>query len=120
MEKELDFIKLYEEIYKCLPNRNIQMLLDVCYEIVGVPILVVDILYNVLGNAPKEKTGDPLWDDLISRGGLDTEQIASLYEDGIIQSVDSEKVLISSTGDRVKSSRKFRGSSRSTVSWKGM
>lgn len=91
MEKELDFIKLYEEIYKCLPNRNIQMLLDVCYEIVGVPILVVDILYNVLGNAPKEKTGDPLWDDLISRGGLDTEQIASLYEDGIIQSVDSEK-----------------------------
>ena len=91
MEKELDFIKLYEEIYKCLPNRNIQMLLDVCYEVVGVPILVVDILYNVLGNAPKEQTGDPLWDDLISRGGLDTEQIASLYEDGIIQSVDSEK-----------------------------
>lgn len=91
MAKELDFIKLYEEIYKCLPRRDIQQLLEVCYEIVGVPILVVDILYNVLGNAPNELTGDALWDHLITNRGFDTEHIASLYEDGIIQTVDNQK-----------------------------
>lgn len=91
MGEELDFIKLYEEIYKCLPSRNIQKLLEVCYGIIGVPILVVDILYNVLGNAPNELTGDTLWDHLITNRGFDTEHIASLYEDGIIQTVDSQK-----------------------------
>lgn len=91
MGKKLDFIKLYEEIYKCLPSRDIQKLLDVCYGIIGVPILVVDILYNVLGNAPNELTGDALWDHLITHRGFDTEHIASLYEDGIIQTVDNQK-----------------------------
>ncbi|MBU5360914.1 helix-turn-helix domain-containing protein [Enterococcus raffinosus] len=91
MKQELDFIELYEEIYKCLPSRDIQKLLEVCYEIIGVPVLVVDILYNVLGNAPNEPTGDPLWDHLITERGFDTDHIASLYEDGIIQTVDTKK-----------------------------
>lgn len=47
MEKELDFIKLYEEIYKCLPNRNIQMLLDVCYEVVGVRLISYTMFWEM-------------------------------------------------------------------------
>ncbi len=40
----IDFLLLYENIFKILPSGNIQKLMEVCYEIVGVPILTVDII----------------------------------------------------------------------------
>ena len=52
MNKDFKFEDLYEAIYKILPNEDLQELMDVCYEITGVPILIVDILYNVYGIAP--------------------------------------------------------------------
>lgn len=91
MENTLDFTKLYEEIYRLLPGRNIQALMDICYEIVGVPILTVDILYNVLGISPNSPTGDYMWDYLLEHKGYETDMVANLYEDGIIQSVDNQK-----------------------------
>ena len=54
----IDFLLLYENIFKILPSGNIQKLMEVCYEIVGVPILTVDIMYNLFGIAPQQKTGD--------------------------------------------------------------
>lgn len=47
MNKDFKFEDLYEAIYKILPNEDLQELMDVCYEITGVPILIVDIMYNV-------------------------------------------------------------------------
>lgn len=49
MNKDFKFEDLYEAIYKILPNEDLQELMDVCYEITGVPILIVDIMYNVYG-----------------------------------------------------------------------
>ncbi|MCC8163674.1 MAG: helix-turn-helix domain-containing protein [Lachnospiraceae bacterium] len=88
MKKEVDFLKLYEELYQVLPTRNFQELMNVCYQTLGIPILIVDIMYNVLGIAPETPTGDPLWDYLLEHRGYDSEQVAVMIHDGIIQSVD--------------------------------
>ncbi|MCD8097294.1 MAG: helix-turn-helix domain-containing protein [Lachnospiraceae bacterium] len=88
MKKEVDFLKLYEELYQVLPTRNFQELMNVCYQTLGIPILIVDIMYNVLGIAPESPTGDPLWDYLLEHRGYDSEQVAVMIHDGIIQSVD--------------------------------
>ena len=58
MNKDFKFEDLYEAIYKILPNEDLQELMDVCYEITGVPILIVDIMYNVYGIAPLHPVGN--------------------------------------------------------------
>lgn len=88
MEKAIDFLVLYEEIFRILSKENIQEFMDTCYEIVGVPILVVDVMYNLLGIAPNEKTNDYYWDYLLEKRGYGTEMVAQLYEDRIMQSVN--------------------------------
>lgn len=89
MKKEIDLLELYEAIYRILPGRNLQELMDVCYQVTGIPILITDIMYNVLGIAPDTPTGDPLWDLLLSDRGYGPEQVELMYKDGIIQSVDA-------------------------------
>ncbi len=88
MENTIDFLRLYEEMFKILPSGSIQELLDVCYKIIGVPILAVDIMYNVLGISPQTKTGDYQWDYLLENRGYETDMIVQLYEEGIMQSVN--------------------------------
>lgn len=89
MEHSINFLELYEKIFKILPRNNIQKLMEVCYEIVGVPILTVDVMYNLLGIAPSVKTGDFHWDYLLENRGYETDMIVGLYEDGIMQSVNN-------------------------------
>ena len=62
MEKKIDFLTLYQRLFQTLSHGNMQELMDVSYEITGVPILAVDIAYNLLGAVPKNKTGDYYWD----------------------------------------------------------
>ena len=65
MNKDFKFEDLYEAIYKILPNEDLQELMDVCYEITGVPILIVDIMYNVYGIAPLHPVGNENRDYLL-------------------------------------------------------
>lgn len=91
MENTVDFLRLYEEMFQILPSGSIQELLDICYKIVGVPILAVDIMYNVLGISPQAKTGDYQWDYLLEKRGYETDMIVQLYEEGIMQSVNENE-----------------------------
>lgn len=91
MEKAIDFLNLYEKIYMTLPAGNIQKLMEVCYEIVGVPILTVDVTYNLFGIAPQEKKNDLFWDYLLENKIYNTEMAVHLYENGIMQSVNEKK-----------------------------
>ena len=91
MENTVDFLRLYEEMFKTLPSGDIQELLDICWEIIGVPILAVDIMYNVLGISPQTKTGDYQWDYLLENREYETDMIVQLYEEGIMQSVNENE-----------------------------
>lgn len=91
MENSIDFLQLYENIYMTLPSGNIQKLMEVCHEIVGVPILTVDVTYNLFGIAPQEKMDDYFWDYLLEHKIYNTEMAIHLYEDGIMQSVNEKK-----------------------------
>lgn len=91
MENTVDFLRLYEEMFKTLPSGDIQELLDICWDIIGVPILAVDIMYNVLGISPQTKTGDYQWDYLLENRGYETDMIVQLYEEGIMQSVNENE-----------------------------
>ena len=61
------------------------------YAIVGVPILAVDIMYNLLGAAPQDKTGDYYWDYLLEHKGYETDMTVRLYSDGIMQTVNEKE-----------------------------
>ncbi len=54
MEKKIDFLALYQRLFQTLSHGKMQELMDVSYEITGVPILAVDIAYNLLGAVPKK------------------------------------------------------------------
>lgn len=89
MKQRIDFLELYEKINQVLPTADFQKLMDVCYEVTRIPIIIVDVMYNVLGVAPQEKTGDYLWDHLVEFGHFETDKVAQMYEENIIQSVES-------------------------------
>ena len=48
-------------MFQLLPSGNIQKLMELANDITGVPVLAVDIMYNLLGIAPQAKTGDYYW-----------------------------------------------------------
>lgn len=91
MEKKIDFLTLYQRLFQTLSHGNMQELMDVSYEITGVPILAVDIAYNLLGAVPKNKTGDYYWDYLVEHKGYDMDMTVQLYTDGIMQSVNEKE-----------------------------
>ena len=91
MNKDFKFEDLYEAIYKILPNEDLQELMDVCYEITGVPILIVDIMYNVYGIAPLHPVGNENRDYLLEHRTYDDERVQLMYNDGFISSVDMNK-----------------------------
>ncbi len=91
MDNQINFLNLYEEIYRIMPSGNLQDLMDVCYKATHIPILIVDITYNVLGIAPNEPTGDYLWDYLLQHRGYESDKIEIMLKDGIIKSVDTNK-----------------------------
>lgn len=91
MKKEFSFEELYEAIYKILPNEDLQELMEVCYEVTGVPILIVDIMYNVYGIAPLHPIGNEYRDYLLEHRSFDDEKVQHMYNDGSINSVDTYK-----------------------------
>ena len=86
MVENIDLKNLCEELLRILPSGSLQDVMNISYKYVKVPVLVVDILYNVLGIAPEVKTGDYYWDYLLEHRGYETEMITQLYEEGIMQS----------------------------------
>ena len=52
MEKKIDLLALYQRLFQTLSHGKMQELMDVSYEVTGVPILAVDIAYNLLGAVP--------------------------------------------------------------------
>lgn len=91
MNSTINFLELYENIFQILPSGNIQKLLESCYRIIGVPILAVDVTYNLLGIAPQQKTGNEYWDYFLEHRCYGTDQTVKLYEEGIMQSVNQKK-----------------------------
>ena len=88
MEDRIDFLELYERMFQLLPSGNIQKLMELANDITGVPVLAVDIMYNLLGIAPQVKTGDYYWDYLLEHKGYETDMVVRLYNEGIMQSVN--------------------------------
>lgn len=88
MKEHIDLLKLYKKIFDILPTGNIQKLMDICYEVLGVPILTADIMYNLYGIAPKKKYGDYYWDYLLEHRCYTDEMIVQLYQEGIMQTAD--------------------------------
>lgn len=90
MHKEIDFLKFYKAVLEVTESGSIQALMDITYRFTGLPILAVDVGYNVLGIAPENKTGDYTRDYLLEKRGLDIELIAMEYKAGTMQSVDKQ------------------------------
>lgn len=91
MKDTIDFLTLYQRLFHVLSSGTIQDVMDVSYEITGVPILAVDIMYNLLGAAPKDKTGDYFWDYLLEHKKYETDITVRLYSEGIMQSVNENE-----------------------------
>lgn len=88
MKEHIDLLELYKKIFDILPAGNIQKLMEICYEVLGVPILTADIMYNLYGIAPKKKCGDYYWDYLLEHRCYTDEMIVQLYQEGIMQTAD--------------------------------
>ena len=74
----IDFLTLYQKILDILPTRNMQLLTDICHEIIGIPISITDITYTVQAITPKKKTGDYYWDYLLDHPRYETDMVVRL------------------------------------------
>ena len=91
MQNKINFLTLYQSIFESLNEGNLQNLLDRVYKITNIPILAVDIMYNLLGASSHKHTGDYYWDYLLKHKGYETDMTVRLYSDGIMQSVNENE-----------------------------
>lgn len=91
MNKKIDFLKLYESLFNGISSGSIEELINLAYKEIGLPILAVDITYNLLGACPKSHTNDYYWDYLLDHKSYKTDMTVQLYTDGIMQSVNNNK-----------------------------
>lgn len=91
MQNKINFLTLYQSVFESLNEGNLQSLLDRVYKITNIPILAVDIMYNLLGASSLKHTGDYYWDYLLEHKGYETDMTVRLYSDGIMQSVNENE-----------------------------
>lgn len=110
MKEHIDLLDLYKKVFDILPTGNIQKLMEICYELLDVPILTTDIMYNLYGIAPKKKCGDYYWDYLLEHRCYTDEMIIKLYQEGFMQTADrNDNPYIVDFGEIGKSHPKFLG-----------
>lgn len=87
----IDFLRLYERLFAVIPQGSLQPIMEIAYEETGLPTVTTDIMYNLLGHAPltESDTGDHFWDYLINHHHYSTDMVAKLYEEGIMQTVNT-------------------------------
>ena len=88
MFQKTDLLSLYQAVFDTLSSGDLQRLMERCYQITGIPILVTDIMHNLYGAAPQQKCGDYYWDYLLENHCYTDEMIVKLYEEGIMQTAD--------------------------------
>ena len=88
MFQKTDLLSLYQAVFDTLSSGDLQRLMERCYQITGIPILVTDIMYNLYGAAPQQTCGDYYWNYLLENHCYTDEMIVKLYEEGIMQTAD--------------------------------
>ena len=90
------------ERIKAIKNGNgIQFLLNCAYTILGNPIYVIDINYNLLAytNPPKD---DHNWNELIATGSFSQKTLEILANEGLIESITNAAKTVTLRNDKLK------------------
>lgn len=84
----------YKLLFNALVSNDINIITQAAYEIIGHPLSLVDVEYNVLSLLPYKKIGDQLWDSMYEHKIVNYEMVLQLnigkYQKGLD---DHEDVL---------------------------
>lgn len=96
MESQL----LYEKIFNAMVSGGIQTIIDAAYDVIQLPIVVVDTSYKVLGIKMDKNLSDDIWNYFSDRKPLPDEIVWSFFKNKYIESVcNSFKPVYLNWGD---------------------
>lgn len=83
---------VYKNLFCALVSNDIGILAQTAYEIIGHPISLVDVEYNVLSLLPNKKISDSLWDSMYEHQVVNYEMVLQLnigkYQKGLDEHED--------------------------------
>jgi len=85
---DLNRANIYEKIFCALQKGGIQTIAKTAYEILQLPIVIIDVEYNVLAQLPEEYIGDLVWDTLMKKKKVPMEMVWQFKRDNYIKEVD--------------------------------
>lgn len=83
----MDLGILYEKVFKAMTSGGIQSILDAVYDIVKLPLMVIDTSYNVLAATNNDQFKDKIWDYIIKERHASDDLIWAFYENKYIEYV---------------------------------
>lgn len=91
---------IYEKLFKAMVSGGTQTILDVAYDIIKLPLVVVDTSYKVLAVTKDRTLTDDIWDYFLADKILPDEVVWSFFKDKYIESVcSSSKPVYLNWGD---------------------
>ncbi|OPJ62549.1 PucR family transcriptional regulator [Clostridium oryzae] len=83
----MDFELFYEKIFNAMLKGNVQTIVDAAYEVLKLPLMVIDTDYNILAATANTQFQDTIWDSIINKKRASEELIWSFYENKYIDQV---------------------------------
>lgn len=99
-----DLVKKIDQIKTLKNGKGIQYLLDEAYKIIGNPMILFDIEYNLLAYT-NVFTDDPIFSEIIAKGNFSYETQKFFMEEGFIDSVASAKTVTFMLSEKLKYER---------------
>lgn len=96
----MDSKLLYEKIFNAVVSGGIQTIIDAAYDVIQLPIVVVDTSYRVLGIKIDENLTDNIWSYFSDKKALPDQIVWSFFKNKYIESVcNSFKPVYLNWGD---------------------
>lgn len=84
----LSYDNIYKEFFCALHRGGIQTIAKTAYEILQLPIVIINVEYEVLAQVPEKYIGDLVWDTLMKKKKVPMEMVWQFKRDNYIKEVD--------------------------------
>lgn len=103
-----DFLSKMGKINALKNGRGLQHLLDEGHTVLGNPMLLFDIHYNLIAYTENAVTDDPFWNELVSNKCFSKQTTEFFREEGFVEAVANNGVVAFLHSDKLKYDR-FNG-----------
>jgi sugar diacid utilization regulator len=86
-------------LHSLIKGRGLQYIIDMGYQLLNNPMLLVDTSYKLLAYTKKDQVDDLVWNELVTKGYCSYDLVSIFKKEGVVKKIaDSKDPLLTDTG----------------------